>query len=104
MNDTDGLAGGLRAEDRRRRLAADQRRCRRLTHTYMNSSGAMLARALPSDGPVPAIVLVRQTGEMWQKPGARRMRFEATEDFAVDRVAFSWRARFPIVGRLALTA
>jgi hypothetical protein len=40
---------------------------------------------------------------MWQRPGARRMGFEATEDFAVDRVAFSWRARFPIVGRLALT-
>jgi hypothetical protein len=40
---------------------------------------------------------------MWQKPRALRMRFEATEDFAVDRLAFSWRARFPIVGRLALT-
>jgi hypothetical protein len=40
---------------------------------------------------------------MWQKPGARRMRFEATEDFAIDRVAFSWRARFPMVARLALT-
>jgi hypothetical protein len=31
------------------------------------------------------------------------MPFEATEDFAVDRVAFSWRARFPLVRRLALT-
>jgi hypothetical protein len=28
---------------------------------------------------------------------------QATEDFAVDRVAFSWRARFPIVGPLAMT-
>jgi hypothetical protein len=62
-----------------------------------------VARALPPDGPVPAAVRVRQTGEMWLKPGARGMRFQATEDFAVDRVAFSWRARFPLVGRLALT-
>ena len=29
--------------------------------------------------------------------------FQATEDFVVDRVAFSWRARFPIVGPLAVT-
>ncbi len=62
-----------------------------------------VGRSLPPEGAPPAIVRVQQTGEMWQKPGARRMRFEATEDFAVDRVAFSWRARFPIVGRLALT-
>ena len=31
---------------------------------------------------------------MWTKPGARPLRFRATEDFAVDRVAFSWQARF----------
>jgi Family of unknown function (DUF6544) len=62
-----------------------------------------LGRSLPSEGPVPATVRVRQTGEMWQRPGARRMRFEATEDFAVDCVAFSWRARFPLIGGLALT-
>lgn len=62
-----------------------------------------LARALPAEGRVPAIVRVRQTGKMWKKPGGRPLRFQATEDFAVDRVAFSWRARFPIVGPLAMT-
>ena len=62
-----------------------------------------VARSLPPDGPSPAIVRVTQTGEMLKKPGARPLRFQATEDFAVDHVAFSWRARFPIVGPLALT-
>jgi hypothetical protein len=40
---------------------------------------------------------------MWKKRGARAMVFTATEDFAVDRVAFSWRARFPLAGPLAMT-
>ena len=40
---------------------------------------------------------------MWKQPGAKAMRFEATQDFAVDHVAFSWRARFSIVGPLAMT-
>jgi hypothetical protein len=40
---------------------------------------------------------------MRKKPGGRAMPFRATEDFAVDHVAFSWRARFPILGPLALT-
>ena len=62
-----------------------------------------LARSLPRDGRVPASVRVQQTGEMWKKPGGRPMSFKATEDFAVDRVAFSWRARFPIVGPLVMT-
>ncbi len=31
------------------------------------------------------------------------MPFRATEDFSIDRVAFTWRARFPLVGPLALT-
>jgi hypothetical protein len=62
-----------------------------------------LARSLPPDATVPEMVRVRQAGEMWKKPGARAMRFEATEDFAVERVAFWWRARFPIVGPLAIT-
>lgn len=62
-----------------------------------------LDRSLPPDESFPALVRVRQTGEMWQKPEARLTRFEAIEDFAVDRVAFSWRARFPLIGRLALT-
>jgi hypothetical protein len=62
-----------------------------------------LARSLPPDPAAPTTVRVQQTGEMWKKPGARAMAFQATEDFAVDRVAFSWRARFPIVGPLAMT-
>jgi hypothetical protein len=40
---------------------------------------------------------------MWKKPGGRALTFEATEDFAVDRVAFSWRARFPLDGPVAMT-
>lgn len=31
------------------------------------------------------------------------MRFTASQRFAVDRVAFSWHARFPILGPLAIT-
>jgi hypothetical protein len=64
---------------------------------------AYLARSLPSDLSVPAIVRVQQAGEMWKKPGAGAMAFQATDEFAVERVAFSWRARFPIVGPLAMT-
>jgi len=62
-----------------------------------------LARSIASDVTVPATVRVWQTGEMWKKPGARPMSFQATEDFQVDRVAFSWRARFPIAGPVAMT-
>lgn len=62
-----------------------------------------VARSLPEDGALPAVVRVRQEGEMWKKPGARAMRFEAVEDFLVDRVGFSWRARFRLVGPLALS-
>jgi hypothetical protein len=68
----------------------------KLVHSY-------LARSLPPGEGVPATVRVRQTGEMWKQPGAKAMRFEATQDFCVEQVAFSWRARFPIVGPLALT-
>ena len=61
-----------------------------------------LARSLPAGGQVPATVRVQQSGEMRQRPGGRIMPFRATEDFSIDRVAFSWRARFPIVGPLAV--
>jgi hypothetical protein len=47
-------------------------------------------------------VRVTQTGEMWRKPGAKPLRFRATEDFAIDEVAFAWRARFPLLGPVAL--
>jgi len=64
--------------------------------------GAYLARSLPPAGPTPAVVRVRQSGEMWKSPGARAMRFEATEEFRCDRVSFCWRARFPILGPVAM--
>jgi hypothetical protein len=33
---------------------------------------------------------------MWQRPGGRALRFRAVEVFEVERVAFSWHARFPL--------
>lgn len=39
---------------------------------------------------------------MWKAPSAKPRRFTAIEDFAVDRVEFSWRARVPIVRPVAL--
>jgi hypothetical protein len=59
-------------------------------------------RALPGDRAAPKQVRITQEGEMRQKPGGRALRFTASQRFAVDRVAFSWRARFPVVGPLAL--
>ena len=53
-----------------------------------------LDRALPEGGETPRAVRISQTGEMWQKPGARSMRFTAVEELAVERVGFSWQARF----------
>lgn len=61
-----------------------------------------LERALPVHGPLPQRVRVTQEGQMRQKPGGRAMRFTATQEFAVDRVSFSWRARFPIFGPIAI--
>lgn len=52
-------------------------------------------------GPTPAKVRLTQVGEMQLKPG-RWLRFSAEQEVAIDRVAFSWRARFPIALRLAL--
>ena len=39
---------------------------------------------------------------MWQKPGGRAMRFTAAEEFDLGRVAFVWRARFPIAPLVAM--
>lgn len=61
-----------------------------------------LVRALPTERPLPAVVRVTQIGEMWKQPGGRPMPFTATEDFVVEAVAFSWSARFPIIGPLAM--
>jgi hypothetical protein len=47
-------------------------------------------------------VQIRQRGEMWLKQGGRAMAFTAVQHFAADRVAFSWKARFPLLGPLAL--
>ena len=61
-----------------------------------------LERALPRDRATPKQVRITQEGEVWRKPGGRALRFTASQRFAVDRVAFSWQARFPIVGPLAI--
>jgi hypothetical protein len=66
-----------------------------LVRTYLD-------RALPTVVAGVKAVRVHQAGEMWKKPEARPVKFEATEDFEVHRVAFRWRARFPIVGPLAM--
>ena len=47
-------------------------------------------------------VRIGQSGEMILRPGAAPRPFMATEELAVDRVAFAWRARFPVFGPLAL--
>ena len=39
---------------------------------------------------------------MWREPGGRPRRFTAVQHLAVDRVAFAWRARFPIVPPFAI--
>jgi len=58
-------------------------------------------RALPP-GASGREVRITQRGEMWLKPGGRAMRFQATQSFAVERVGFWWRARFPLLGPLSL--
>jgi uncharacterized protein DUF6544 len=47
-------------------------------------------------------VRITQRGHMWLKPGARAWSFTAVQRLAVDRVAFSWSARSPLLGPLAL--
>jgi len=56
-----------------------------------------LERALPHGAEPVRQVRVEQTGRMFRGAGSRPMRFTAVEHFAVDRVAFSWEARFPII-------
>jgi hypothetical protein len=55
-------------------------------------------RALPDLDNVPRRVRIRQVGEMWLKPGAKPKRFTAVQEYAVDNIAFVWRARFKIAG------
>jgi Family of unknown function (DUF6544) len=59
-------------------------------------------RVLPADHPAGKRVRIGQIGEMTLKPGARPRRFTATEEFATDRVAFAWSARFPMLGPISL--
>jgi hypothetical protein len=54
-------------------------------------------RVLPNSPKPARLVRVEQTGEMMLKRGASPRPFIATEDFALDRVAFAWRARFPML-------
>lgn len=61
-----------------------------------------LDRALPAAASVPRQVRITQVGEMRQKPGGRWLRFSAVQELAVETVAFSWRARFPIAPLVAL--
>jgi hypothetical protein len=61
-----------------------------------------LDHALPQTESVPRQVRITQVGEMRQKPGGRWLRFEAAEEFAVETVGFSWRARFPVAPLLSL--
>jgi hypothetical protein len=63
---------------------------------------AYLERAVPADVRGARAVHITQGGEMLKRPGGRPMRFTAVEDFAVDRVAFAWEARFAIAPLLAL--
>jgi hypothetical protein len=63
---------------------------------------AYLSRALPDERPAPRQVRITQEGRMWFKPGASPRRFTAVQHLAVDRVAFAWRARFPIVPWVAI--
>lgn len=65
--------------------------------------GRYLERALLGGSEAaPQRVRVGQAGEMWLKPGGRSLRFTAVEEFAVEKVAFAWRARFPLAPLIAM--
>jgi hypothetical protein len=59
-------------------------------------------RVLPREPGAGRTVRIALVGEMVLKPGARPRAFTASEEFAIDRVAFAWRARFPMLGPLGL--
>ncbi len=64
--------------------------------------GKYIERVLPAGLGASRVVRIGQVGEMVLKPGARGRRFTAEEDIAIDRVSFSWRARFPMLGPISL--
>jgi uncharacterized protein DUF6544 len=55
-----------------------------------------LERALPDGAGDVERVDLTQEGTIWMRPDTRGMRFTAREHLEVGRVAFSWRARFPM--------
>ena len=57
---------------------------------------------LPGGSGTGTRVRIEQVGDMTLKPGSRPRRFTATEEFATDRVAFEWTARFPMLGPISL--
>lgn len=59
-------------------------------------------RAVPTGSPVGKRLRVAQIGDMTLKPGARPRAFSAEEEFATDRVAFAWSARFPVLGPISV--
>ncbi|MGI9658892.1 MAG: DUF6544 family protein [Gaiellaceae bacterium] len=61
-----------------------------------------LERSIIRGSDLARSVQLEQTGQMWQKPGGRGMSFTATEALQIGTVAFSWRARFPLLGPLAI--
>lgn len=80
------------------RSRVDADRCIRLPELVQR----YLERALAAGANRAQQVLITQTGEMFRKPRARALHFTATERFAVDRIAFSWEARFPIAPLISL--
>lgn len=76
--------------------AVDRRSLPGVVRTYFE-------RAVPGELQPHRMVRVAQIGEMVLKPGAKPRPFTATEDFAVPHVAFAWRARFPMLGPVALS-
>jgi hypothetical protein len=61
-----------------------------------------LDRALPGGATAPQRLRIRQEGTMRLKPGGRPLPFTAVEEFAVEEVAFSWRARFSLLPLVSL--
>jgi Family of unknown function (DUF6544) len=57
-------------------------------------------RNLP-EGPLPTFTRVSQRGRMWKAAGSKPMLFTGVAEYQVRRVAFSWRAKFPLAGPLA---
>lgn len=65
-----------------------------MRHVRLPDPIVELVDALPR--PAPKRVRLHQRGEMRMKPGGRWLDWTGVEDMAVGRVAFSWRARFPM--------